>query len=92
MATSNRVRKEGFSDECEFLGTKRYTLVVDKVKGKWRIYEAVEEYSSTTGGFVSKGKTIRRYDPEAGDKEGKFAQFTSKQEAIEYAEKWLISK
>lgn len=66
--------------------------MVDFVRGKWRIYEHWSDYTSVSGGIIRKGKVIRRYDPEAGQREGLPAAFDSKADAVAYAERWLRTK
>lgn len=85
---SNRVADEQFSDDVEFEG--RYA--VDKVHGKkrpWRVYEAHDSYTQTTGGSTKRGPVVRRYDLDARDDEGKIGEWATKEEAIAYIKRWL---
>jgi hypothetical protein len=55
-----------------------------------RLYEDASTYSTRHGGQVlKKGKVVRRYDPDAGEQEGKPAEFTSLLDAAAYAARWL---
>lgn len=85
--SSYRVRRDPFSKQCEIYGDL-FMLDVTRA-GKWRIYEVSEDYSSTSGGFIVRGKVVRRYDPHADELEGKPAEFESKDQAMEYANRWL---
>lgn len=85
MPTSYRVRQEDFSNNAEVVGD----YAVDLIRGRWRIYEQYSDYTSTTGGHLRRGKMVRRYDLDAGEQEGKPAQFKTKTEAIEYVNKYL---
>ena len=89
MPSSYRVRKDDFTDQCEY----HNSFMVDFVSGSWRIYECLEDYSTTSGGMLIKGKLIRRY--EAGvplELEGQVAKFATKQQALEYIDNYLVSK
>lgn len=91
MPISMRVRQDPFTPQgeviCSYKG-QDYAADVT-AKGKWRIYECDQEYTTTSGGHLLKGKVVRRYDPQAGVNEGKAAEFDSKQQAVEYAQRWL---
>jgi len=89
---SNRVRRDPFSKDAEAWGVGG-TYMLDKTRaGKWRIYECHEDYSTVSGGFLVRGKVVRRYDPQAGSLEGKPAEFETKQAADVYAQKWLTPR
>lgn len=85
--SSYRVREDEFSANGECLSVEGFA--VDLVRGKWRIYEQYHDYSATSGGMERKGKVVRRYDHDAGNREGLPAVFNTKGEAITYAEQWL---
>jgi hypothetical protein len=55
---SDRVAEETVSDAAEYEG--RY--IVDRSRGlRFRIYEAVDGYSQTSGGTSKKGKVVRNH-------------------------------
>jgi hypothetical protein len=86
---SARVQADQFSNQSEVLDDN---FIIDIVRGKWQIFEYSSEYTTTSGGFIKRGKVVRRYDPNAGDSEGKPARFVAKWEAVEYAKTWLKVK
>jgi hypothetical protein len=87
MPMSHRVRQDPFTSNSEVLSNEH---VVDTARpGRWRIYEYHQEYSTTSGGFLVKGKVVRFYHPNAGILEGKAAEFPSKEEAVSYWERWI---
>ncbi len=89
MPSSDRVRKDNFTSKAEY----NQGYMVDFVSGSWRIYECLDDYSTTSGGMLIKGKLIRRY--EAGvslELEGQIAKFTTKQQALEYIDTYLVRK
>ena len=88
MGVSERVRRDPFSANAEAFGTE---YVIDFVCGKWRIYEAWGDYSTTSGGFVVKGRAVRREDCTAPlEIQGSIAKFDTKSDALAYCERWLV--
>lgn len=65
-------------------------LVVKRGK-KYRVHEDASSYtwSGPTAAHVKVGKMVRRYDPDAGDREGKPAAFDSFEAAEAYIKRWL---
>lgn len=82
MPVSERVADD---DEVEAHGK----YLIGKVKNKYRIYEDGSYYSQTSGGVIKKGTAVRRWDPDARDKEGKFAEFPTITECEQYIDRWL---
>lgn len=81
MAFSMRVRDDAIGTVLSAtpLGCKRSAEYIISPSGKgFRVYEAVSEYSSTTGGHTQKGKVQR-------DTDNKPFQFKTEAEA----EEWL---
>lgn len=58
--------------------------------GRYRIYENGDGYSQTTGGITKKGKAVRRYDPDAGEREGCIGEWSSVKDAENYIDRWLV--
>ena len=63
--------------------------LICKAGGKFGIYEDASYYSSTSGGVQKRGRLVRRWDPDAGDQEGRPARFDTLAEAVAYAKRWL---
>lgn len=63
--------------------------LICKVGRKFGIYGDASYYSQTSGGVQKRGTLVRRWDPDAGDLEGKPAKFATLAEAVAYAERWL---
>jgi len=84
MATHENVRPDDNSI-MEFVGD----WCVAKVGNKYRVYEDGSEYTAVSGMTVVKGKMVRRWDPDAGDQEGKPAAFDTVEEAVAYIKRWL---
>lgn len=61
---------------------------VDTARGKWRIYESADTYSSVQGQVLKKGKVVVRVDPDAPEP-GAIGEWDTKQEALAYIDKWL---
>lgn len=59
--------------------------VIDFARGKWRLYEAWKDGDDR----ISKGRCVRRFDPEAGDREGLPAAFETMEAAVGYAKRWI---
>lgn len=77
MAVSERVQNdaEGTVTHGTPLGTKKSrAYLIAPCKTKFRVYESIDSYSSTTGGFSEKGKVER-------DPDGKPMEFASETEA-----------
>jgi len=63
------------------------TLMVD-LAGTWRLFE----YRRGADGAIVKGKVVRRRDSQATlQTRGKPARFETKQQAIEYARRFLLT-
>lgn len=58
---------------------------------RFGIYEDASYYSQTSGGVQKRGTRVRRYDPDAGDQEGRFAAFDTPSDAVAYCNRWLAS-
>lgn len=77
MAVSSRVRDdaEGTYTIGRPLGTKKdIPYLITKVGKVYKVYEAKDDYSSTTGGMTKRGHVERGTD-------GKPMQFTTEEEA-----------
>ncbi len=82
----NQVQQEEdvFTDQAEPVSD---TLMVDLV-GKWRLFE----YRRAADGAFVKGKVVRRRDSQATlQTRGKPARFDTKQDAIAYAKRFLLT-
>lgn len=89
MAVSGRVRMDDFTASAEAIGQD---FMLDLVRGKWQIFEAWQEYNPTTGGHIRKGLVLRRWDPDAGDQEGKAGRWATKAEAEAYFARWVAPR
>lgn len=77
---------DGFTRHAEAVTD---TLMVDLVGKKWRLFEYQRDHTSASN-RIRKGKVVRRWDSHALLQEkGKPARFETKQEAIEYAKRFL---
>jgi hypothetical protein len=63
-------------DEAEIVSIKDGKVSVEFVRDRWRISEVVE-----SGGFMSKGRALRQDD--------KPMAFWTKQDAMNYVDRWL---
>ena len=68
---------------------KRHTYIIVKRGAGYRIHEDGSESGSANRRQVVTGAIVRRYDPEAGDREGKPATFPTPEEASAYVKRWL---
>jgi hypothetical protein len=92
MAVRARVRREPFSDKGEAIisfGKMGEGYFVDLVRDKWQLFEYADDYNENSGGITVKGKVVRRYDPNAGEQEGKPGRWDTKEEAIAYYRRWI---
>jgi hypothetical protein len=89
MATSSRVNDGNFTGRDMDAHGEFY--IEAQANGRYRIYENADGYSQTTGGITRKGAVVRRYDPDAGDSEGKIGEWKTATEAIAYIDRWLTS-
>jgi hypothetical protein len=89
MAVSSRVNDGNFSGRA--LDMYKDYYIEQTRGGKFRIYENADGYSQTSGSVQKKGTVIRRYDPDAGAKEGCVATFASVKDAESYIDRWLTS-
>ena len=98
MATFDRVADE--PDVADFAngslrGTARSrkqiaTYAVVPYKGAFRLREEGHDGArSQASAAVKLGKLVRRYDPDAGDQEGKPVEFGTVAEMEAYAKRWL---
>lgn len=97
MAFSARVADEKQEEYLDFVqgapsprtGRARTYIIVKRGK-MYRLHEeGGDGGSSQTRRQVVTGAIVRRYDPDAGDQEGKPAKFPTPQEAEAYARRWL---
>lgn len=89
MAIAERVKADdAFLDFVSHEG--KLIAGVCQAGRKFRLYEVNEVYSQVSGGVTTKGKMIRRFDPDARELEGKPAQFNTVSECVDYAKRWLI--
>lgn len=87
MATNYRVVEDAFTDNAEAVTD---TLMVDLVGKKWRLFEYCRGSVGSSSARIRKGKVVRRWDSVAALKDkGKPARFETKQEAIDYANRFL---
>lgn len=65
-------------------------LIVKRGK-KYRVHEDASSYTyaGPTAAHVKVGAMVKRYDPDAGEQEGKAAAFATPQEAEAYIKRWL---
>ena len=85
MPVSGRVREDD-ADLVDFVGDYCVALV----RKRFRVYQDGSVYTSTSGITVVRGKLMRRWDPDAGDQEGKPASFATQEEAVAYIKRWLL--
>lgn len=99
MSVHSRVADEPNEEFLEFVTgghiprfrTKPLNYLVVKRGKKYRVHHdnSSYSYSGPTGAHVKIGAMVKRYDPDAGDKEGKAAAFDTPDEAIAYIKRWL---
>lgn len=69
---------------------KAQTYAIVKHKKYFRLREEHGDLArAQNSASVRLGPFVRRYDPDARDKEGKIAQFNTVSQAIYYVERWL---